>query len=44
LGSFEGKVADTLKQSGAHLLQGARGVGKSMLMRHAEVEMDADFS
>jgi hypothetical protein len=43
LGSFETKVVETLKQSGAHLLQGARGVGKSMLMRHAEVEMDFDF-
>jgi hypothetical protein len=44
LGDFERKVVDTLKQSGAHLLQGARGVGKSMLLRQAEVEMDKDFS
>jgi len=44
LGSFERKVVDTLKQSGAHLLQGSRGVGKSMLMRQAEVEMDSDFT
>lgn len=43
LGNFERKVVDTLKQSGAHLLQGSRGVGKSMLMRQAEVEMDSDF-
>jgi hypothetical protein len=43
LDAFERKVVDTLKQSGAHLLQGSRGVGKSMLMRQAEVEMDADF-
>jgi len=43
LGTFERKVVDTLKQSGAHLLQGSRGVGKSMLMRQAEVEMDSDF-
>jgi hypothetical protein len=44
LGDFERKVIDTLKQSGAHLIQGARGVGKSMLMRQAEVEMDSEFS
>lgn len=44
LGDFERKVVDTLKQSGAHLLQGSRGVGKSMLLRQAEVEMDKDFS
>lgn len=43
LGDFERKVVDTLKQSGAHLLQGSRGVGKSMLLRQAEVEMDSDF-
>lgn len=28
LDDFERKVVDTLKQSGAHLLQGSRGVGK----------------
>ena len=44
LGNAERKVVDTLKQSGAHLVQGSRGVGKSMLMRQAEVEMDNDFS
>lgn len=44
LGDFERKIVDTLKQSGAHLLQGSRGVGKSMLMRQAEVEMDSDFN
>lgn len=43
LGDFERKVVDTLKQSGAHLVQGSRGVGKSMLMRQAEVEMDLNF-
>lgn len=43
LGNVERKIIDTLKQSGAHLLQGSRGVGKSMLMRQAEVEMDDDF-
>jgi len=44
LGKYERKVVDTLKQMGAHLLQGSRGVGKSMLMRQAEVELDDDFS
>ncbi|MGA2467652.1 MAG: zinc ribbon domain-containing protein [Thermodesulfobacteriota bacterium] len=43
LGDLERKIVDTLKQSGAHLLQGARGVGKSMLLRQAEIEMDVDF-
>ena len=40
LGEFEKKVIATLKGAGAHLLQGARGVGKSMLLRSAEIEMD----
>jgi len=44
LGDFEHKVIATLKSSGAHLLQGARGMGKSMLFRSAEIEMDATFS
>ena len=44
LGSFETKVITTLKSSGAHLLQGARGVGKSMLLRSAEIEMDGEFA
>jgi hypothetical protein len=43
LGDFEHKVIQTLKGAGAHLLQGARGVGKSMLLRSAEIEMDSDF-
>jgi hypothetical protein len=43
LGNFEKKTVETLKWTGAHLLQGSRGVGKSMLMRQAEVEMDSDF-
>ena len=43
LGSFETQIISTLKQSGAHLLEGARGVGKSMLLRLAEIEMDAEF-
>ena len=32
LGDSERKIVDILKQSGAHLLQGARGIGKSMLL------------
>ncbi|HBL05809.1 MAG TPA: zinc ribbon domain-containing protein, partial [Clostridium sp.] len=43
LGYSERKMVDTLKQSGAHLLQGARGIGKSMLLRQAETEMDSEF-
>ncbi|WP_438498555.1 zinc ribbon domain-containing protein [Paenibacillus sp. IHBB 3054] len=43
LGEFERKTVDTLKQSGAHLLMGARGVGKSMLLKQAEIELDNDF-
>jgi hypothetical protein len=44
LGPFEESIIATLKQSGAHLLEGARGVGKSMLLRLAEIEMDTEFS
>lgn len=44
LGVFERKIVDTLKQSGAHLLMGARGVGKSMLIKQAEIELDEDFT
>ncbi|MBY0201677.1 MULTISPECIES: zinc ribbon domain-containing protein [Paenibacillus] len=44
LGGFERKIVDTLKQSGAHLLMGARGVGKSMLLKQAEIELDKDFT
>lgn len=43
LGDSERKIVNTLKQSGAHLLQGARGIGKSMLLRQAETEMDCEF-
>lgn len=43
VGDHERRIVDTLKQGGAHLLQGARGVGKSMLLRQAEVELDRDF-
>jgi hypothetical protein len=44
LGDFERTIVDRLKQAGSHLLQGARGVGKSMLMRQAEIEMDESYS
>ncbi len=43
LGDFERGIIDTLKQSGAHLVEGARGMGKSMLLRMAEIEMDSEF-
>ncbi len=43
LGDFERKVVDILKGAGAHLLEGSRGVGKSMLLRQAELEMDNEF-
>ncbi len=43
IGSFEQNIISTLKNSGAHLLEGARGVGKSMLLRLAEIEMDSVF-
>ena len=44
LSNYERAVVDKLKISGAHLLQGARGVGKSQLLRQAEIEMDDEFS
>jgi zinc-ribbon domain len=44
LGDFERKIIEVLKGAGAHLLQGARGVGKSMLLRSAEIEMDSNFA
>jgi len=43
LGEFERGVIDALKGSGANLLEGARGVGKSMLLRMAEIELDENF-
>lgn len=43
LGPFEEAVIITLKKPGAHLLEGARGVGKSMLLRLAEIDMDSEF-
>lgn len=43
LGSFEQDVITRLKQVGAHLIEGSRGMGKSMLLRMAEIDMDASF-
>lgn len=39
----ERRILDSLKSTGAHLLQGARGVGKTTLLRYAEIELDSDF-
>src|SRR5881275_1512726 len=44
LGPFEKHIISILKQPGAHLLEGARGVGKSMLLKSAEIEMDSEFA
>lgn len=44
LGQTEKDVVKKLKFSGSHLLQGARGIGKSMLLRETESELDRDFS
>lgn len=44
LGKNEEEIIEKLKFSGAHLLQGARGIGKSMLLRETEAELDRDFS
>lgn len=41
---FERRIIDSLKSPGAHLLQGARGVGKSTLLRYTEIELDSTFS
>ena len=41
---FERGIIDSLKNPGAHLLQGARGVGKTTLLRLAEAELDTVFS
>lgn len=43
LGKNEEEVIGKLKYSGAHLLQGARGIGKSMLLRKTESELDRVF-
>lgn len=44
LGEHENNIISKLKQSGAHLLMGSRGVGKSMLLRTAEIVMDDEFN
>ena len=44
LGTLEKRIVDTLKLSGTHLIEGARGVGKSMLLKEAEIQMDVSFS
>ena len=43
LGETEKEIIGKLKYSGSHLLQGARGVGKSMLLRETEAELDREF-
>jgi hypothetical protein len=43
VGDFERRIIDAIKGSGANLVEGARGVGKSMLLRIAELELDRDF-
>ncbi len=40
---FERQILDSLEGAGAHLLQGARGVGKTTLLRFVEIELDARF-
>lgn len=44
LSNYEREIVDKLKMPGAHLLQGARGVGKSQLLRQAEIELDESFT
>ncbi|MDT0206007.1 zinc ribbon domain-containing protein [Serratia marcescens] len=43
LGEFERETVAKLKIAGSHLIQGARGIGKSMLLREAEAELDNAF-
>jgi hypothetical protein len=43
-GAFERRILDSLKGNGANLVEGARGVGKSMLLRMAELELDGEFA
>ena len=40
----ERDLIDKLKGPGAHLLEGPRGVGKSSLLKKAELELDDEFS
>lgn len=44
LGKAEEDVIGKLKYSGAHLLQGSRGIGKSMLLKETEAELDREFN
>jgi hypothetical protein len=44
ISKYERSIVDKLKLAGAHLLQGARGVGKSQLLRQAEIEMNEEFA
>lgn len=41
---FERNIIESLKNPGSHLLQGARGVGKTTLLRLAETEMESVFT
>jgi hypothetical protein len=43
LGKAEQEIIGKLKYSGAHLLQGSRGIGKSMLLKETEAELDREF-
>lgn len=40
----ERDIINKLKGSGAHLLEGPRGVGKSSLLKKAELELDEEFA
>ncbi|WP_321416756.1 zinc ribbon domain-containing protein [uncultured Desulfobacter sp.] len=44
IGKNEKEIIGKLKYSGSHLLQGARGIGKSMLLKEAEAELDREFN
>jgi len=41
--AFEREILESLKNPGAHLLQGARGLGKTTMLRYAELELDKSF-
>ncbi|WP_455814105.1 zinc ribbon domain-containing protein [Pseudomonas graminis] len=44
LGDTEKDAVAKLQIAGSHLIQGARGIGKSMLLREAEAELDSKFN
>lgn len=44
LNLFEKEIINKLKMPGAHLIQGARGVGKSQLLRIVEIELDESYN